>query len=994
MSDLRLDISSNTAQADTAIAQLTAKIANLSAAIKQLNSTGASSAITGSLASQLRVAQEQMALLNGTSSQLIKNWQNVGETSSRAFRAMRGEIFEVNNALREQDRITRAGTYGGRLVQQSPQNLFGNLTPQIQEHASRARDLEQAFGGVALGGKHAAQGIKEVSESSNLATTGMRSLITVTDEVERGQRGQIVASIGRLVKELPAQAQAAAVAIGAIGIAGYAAIRGAAAMGQLGEATRTSAMAAGMSIPAYSALRGVLELMGLKTNEADANLRHFAVAVEQAADVSSAAARAFHQIGITQDQINAAGGNVGKMFDMVVQAMGRYANDANKVAVATELFGRGFEKILPAISEGSDHFEQMRTKAQQLGLVLTEDMVKSLADTKDKIELLSAGIEGRAIKAFLNWKPAIDSVIDALNRLVGVGSTAEASLTKFENTAKVVYARGGLNRSPTDLGIGPIAEPSEITTGARGGSRRTVPAIDQPYDAKAFLHQLQSATAPSAGVLAGQPNTMQELTNKLLAENAKLAQQGGANKNISQRIDQNTIKFWQDASKNAGLSPKDRDEAQNKANEAIIQSMKLAGSGGGGAVKAQWAEISAAERNALNQVKGDAPAMQAVIADWTAKAEAQFPKGSIAFKRAMDEIQKASQQAATVTIDQIEKMSQALRRGNEDILRGFEAGIKGQVQQGKLSPGQAAGFDVQEIYKSNQPSIDANNKIMSNPKANSQQQQDAWWRNWDIGEKMQGQIEIINEEFAKLGREAADKFAKPFRETLGKIGSSIETGIINALEHNTSGQKLGKALMDSAISGTVHLGGDILSKIGGGLLHGKEGEGFSEVLGNKLAMFVANQLSQLGILSVIAANTGVAAAGSTVGAAEGAAGAAGAAGGFLSGIKSLFGTLLSFAPAAAHGWDVPSFAGGGWSIPGGLSMLHAREMVLPENLADRVRNMTGGNGGGGGQQKAGDNHFHAHFEGPSDAPSTARMFRSFIRKNPNDLMAAAAKMHF
>jgi DNA-binding ferritin-like protein (Dps family) len=45
-------------------------------------------------------------------------------------------------------------------------------------------------------------------------------------------------------------------------------------------------------------------------------------------------------------------------------------------------------------------------------------------------------------------------------------------------------------------------------------------------------------------------------------------------------------------------------------------------------------------------------------------------------------------------------------------------------------------------------------------------------------------------------------------------------------------------------------------------------------------------------------------------------------------------------PSAKGGWDISS-AQGGYDVPRGIvARLHSREMVLPENLADRIRNMT------------------------------------------------------
>ena len=74
---------------------------------------------------------------------------------------------------------------------------------------------------------------------------------------------------------------------------------------------------------------------------------------------------------------------------------------------------------------------------------------------------------------------------------------------------------------------------------------------------------------------------------------------------------------------------------------------------------------------------------------------------------------------------------------------------------------------------------------------------------------------------------------------------------------------------------------------------------------------------------------------------------------------------MSFAPMAS--------AAGGFDIPSGVNpvtQLHQREMVLPADLADNVRNMTGG---------AGDVHFHI-------SAMDARSFTGFLQTTGGDLI--------
>ncbi len=90
---------------------------------------------------------------------------------------------------------------------------------------------------------------------------------------------------------------------------------------------------------------------------------------------------------------------------------------------------------------------------------------------------------------------------------------------------------------------------------------------------------------------------------------------------------------------------------------------------------------------------------------------------------------------------------------------------------------------------------------------------------------------------------------------------------------------------------------------------------------------------------------------------------------FLVGSAGLFGFGGGgIVPSAAGGWALPNFAG---ARP---ALLHAREMVLPAPISEGLQDMIAR--GGGGQQ-----HFHAHFHGPADAPAVSRWFRDNMRQN-------------
>jgi len=182
-----------------------------------------------------------------------------------------------------------------------------------------------------------------------------------------------------------------------------------------------------------------------------------------------------------------------------------------------------------------------------------------------------------------------------------------------------------------------------------------------------------------------------------------------------------------------------------------------------------------------------------------------------------------------------------------------------------------------------------------------------------------------------------------------------------------------------------------LSKVGGGLLGGKPGEGIGDVLGTKVAGFIGNQLKNLfpslgsivggtsqaietstpivaAITGQTAAVTGVQAASTT--AIVGALSALTAVDTATTVKPSFIGTtyaLGGIVPSAAGGWALPHFSG---MQP---AMLHGGEMVLPKHISEGLQSMIGSGGSG---------DLNLHFHGPSDGPAVERWFTGLMARNP------------
>jgi len=123
---------------------------------------------------------------------------------------------------------------------------------------------------------------------------------------------------------------------------------------------------------------------------------------------------ALEKLGINMDDVRAGTVSTEDAFAKSIQSLSQMENGQEKAALASELFGVKLgRELLPALNDGSLSFEEAKKKAEELGIVLSDDSIDAgvkFTDTMDDIKR-SLGAVGTNIGAdlmpmfqkFLEW---------------------------------------------------------------------------------------------------------------------------------------------------------------------------------------------------------------------------------------------------------------------------------------------------------------------------------------------------------------------------------------------------------------------------------------------------------------------------------------------------------------------------------------------------------------------------------------------------------------
>src|SRR5699024_10220869 len=96
---------------------------------------------------------------------------------------------------------------------------------------------------------------------------------------------------------------------------------------------------------------------------------------------------ALESLGINMNEVRAGTLDTEDAFAQSIQSLSGMSNEQEKAALATELFGtRMARQLLPALQDGSLSIEEAKEKAQELGIVMSEDQLKASEAFQDSYD--------------------------------------------------------------------------------------------------------------------------------------------------------------------------------------------------------------------------------------------------------------------------------------------------------------------------------------------------------------------------------------------------------------------------------------------------------------------------------------------------------------------------------------------------------------------------------------------------------------------------------
>jgi hypothetical protein len=253
--------------------------------------------------------------------------------------------------------------------------------------------------------------------------------IKITADTSGAQRalGDLDRALEGLQKTTAGAAKAFALVTAAAAGIGYAIKSTLDSAGELFDAAETL----GMSVPALQTFQKAAGLVGVQADALNMSLMRLNANIGDALMKGTGpAVDAFDRLGISMQIINTM--KPEKQFELILKQLSQIPNQAERSALAMDLFGKQGPKILLM----ANNLEEVRKKMEKMGLIISPEQQAALDVAGDKLDGLIGTIDTGWKKAVASVAPYVIALVDAIDKAIISAGGLDAVLAKIGATLR------------------------------------------------------------------------------------------------------------------------------------------------------------------------------------------------------------------------------------------------------------------------------------------------------------------------------------------------------------------------------------------------------------------------------------------------------------------------------------------------------------------------------------------------------------------------------
>lgn len=163
----------------------------------------------------------------------------------------------------------------------------------------------------------------------------------------------------------------------------------------------------GMGAEEYQKWQYAAELCGLESSKLDQIIKKQQTQFASAKEGNAGLSETYKQLGIDINSIS----NSDEAFNGVIAALADMEDETQRNAIANQLFGKSYAELAPMLNSGSEAIADMKQECEDLGGVMSEDMVKSGASLNDMITRVKTAFGGIVNSIGASLFPVIEDLL-------------------------------------------------------------------------------------------------------------------------------------------------------------------------------------------------------------------------------------------------------------------------------------------------------------------------------------------------------------------------------------------------------------------------------------------------------------------------------------------------------------------------------------------------------------------------------------------------------
>ena len=246
------------------------------------------------------------------------------------------------------------------------------------------------------------------------------------------------AQIGRLSKDLGGKLKGACVAVGA-GLSAVVATAGVLVNKTMEAGDRIDKMSQkiGMSRQAFQEWDYIMSQNGGNVESLQMGYKTLATQMDGVRKGSKDSTAVFQKLGVAVRDSSGQLRSQEDVFNDSIRALQKIQNPTEKAIMAQKLFGKSAQELKPLLNQSADSVDELRKKANELGLVLGDDAVDASVKLKDTIDTIQRTFSAFGNQIGAELMPTIQELADELiNHLPQIKAVLTPVLQGLSNTIK------------------------------------------------------------------------------------------------------------------------------------------------------------------------------------------------------------------------------------------------------------------------------------------------------------------------------------------------------------------------------------------------------------------------------------------------------------------------------------------------------------------------------------------------------------------------------